>query len=415
MTPEIEKRIKAVKAGRVPAAHCLDGKKSQWNHLQISDLFDEVCEKNHPDADVLTIIQGTGTVLREESGREIIYDENSLASYKFVKKNDFIIHLRSFEGGLEVANQDGIVSPAYIILRPKIDVSTVYLYALFHSNQFINQTMAPAVEGARDGRSVKYDALKKQKIFLPPLSEQKKIAEILSVQDKIIELKEKLIVEKQLQKKSLAQMLFSVKKQKITINNTVIDKKKWKKEKIGELTYYSGKRNTKNLDLEPYAITNEQGFVPQNKAHDEFGYMKNVDRSAYVIVTPKSFAYNPARINVGSIGYYAGEKNVIVSSLYEVFKTKDIFDNQFFWQWLKTDIFPMWVKKLQEGSVRQYFYYDKLCECEILLPSLSEQQTIASVLSSADEEISLLQRDLEQEKLKKKSLMQLLLTGLVRV
>ena len=75
----------------------------------------------------------------------------------------------------------------------------------------------------------------------------------------------------------------------------------------------------------------------------------------------------------------------------------------------------MWVKKLQEGSVRQYFYYDKLCECEILLPSLSEQQTIASVLSSADEEISLLQRDLEQEKLKKKSLMQLLLTGLVRV
>ena len=136
---------------------------------------------------------------------------------------------------------------------------------------------------------------------------------------------------------------------------------------------------------------------------------------AYVIVTPNSFAYNPARINVGSIGYYAGEKNVIVSSLYEVFKTTDTFDDQFFWQWLKSDMFPMWVGKLQEGSVRQYFYYDKLCECEMLLPSLPEQQAIAEVLSSADEEISLLQRDLEQEKLKKKSLMQLLLTGLVRV
>ena len=180
-----------------------------WKELKLSEIFDEVSEKNHPDADVLTIVQGIGTVLREDSGREIIYDKNSLANYKFVRKGDFIIHLRSFEGGLEVANQDGIVSPAYIILRPKIKVSTRYLYSLFHSNRFINQTMVPAVEGARDGRSVKYDVLREQTIFLPPLPEQQAIAEVLSTADKEIDLLKAEIEQEKLKKKSLMQLLLT--------------------------------------------------------------------------------------------------------------------------------------------------------------------------------------------------------------
>lgn len=177
--------------------------------IKIDDLFDEVCEKNHPDADVLTIIQGVGTLRREESGRDIIYDKKSLSSYKFVKKGDFIIHLRSFEGGLEVANQDGIVSPAYIILHPKIEVSTDYLYALFHTNRFINHTIAPAVEGARDGRSVKYDALKKQFINLPTFSEQKYIAKIITTAEKEHSLLKHQLENYKKQKQGLMQKLLT--------------------------------------------------------------------------------------------------------------------------------------------------------------------------------------------------------------
>ena len=177
--------------------------------IKIDDLFDEVCEKNHPDADVLTIIQGTGTLLREKSGRDIVYDKKSLSNYKFVKKGDFIIHLRSFEGGLEVANQDGIVSPAYIILRPKIEVSTDYLYALFHTNRFINYTISPAVEGARDGRSVKYDALKKQFINLPTFSEQKYIAKIITTAEKELSLLKQQLENYKKQKQGLMQKLLA--------------------------------------------------------------------------------------------------------------------------------------------------------------------------------------------------------------
>ena len=105
----------------------------------------------------------------------------------------------------------------------------------------------------------------------------------------------------------------------------------WKKEKFLKFTYYAGKRNKDGLDLTPYAITNNLGFIPQTEAHNEFGYMKNTDRKAYNIVTKNSFAYNPARINVGSIGYYEGSENIIVSSLYEVFKTKEYIDDKFIW------------------------------------------------------------------------------------
>ena len=163
----------------------------------------------------------------------------------------------------------------------------------------------------------------------------------------------------------------------------------WEQRKFSDFTWNAGKRNKDDLDLEPYAITNEHGFIRQNEAHDDFGYMKDTDRKAYNIVMPNSFAYNPARINVGSIGYYEGTENVIVSSLYEVFQTADYVDDRFLWHWFKSEEFPRWIERLQEGSVRLYFYYDKLCECQMLMPSVPEQQKIAKALDELDNLITL--------------------------
>ena len=178
----------------------------------------------------------------------------------------------------------------------------------------------------------------------------------------------------------------------------------WKKEKFKQFSYYSGKRNKNNLNLIPYAITNINGFVPQTEAHNEFGYMKNTNRKAYNIVTPNSFAYNPARINVGSIGYYNGNKDIIVSSLYEVFKTTNYIDDKFLWFWLKSSKLPIWINKLQEGSVRQYFYYDKLCETPLYFPSVNEQKKISKFLSLLDKKIELQSKKIEDLKLFKKGL-----------
>ena len=180
----------------------------------------------------------------------------------------------------------------------------------------------------------------------------------------------------------------------------------WEQRKFNDFVNNVAKKNKDNLDLVPYAVTNDRGFIAQKDAHDDFGYMSNVDRTAYNIVPPNSFAYNPARINVGSLGYYEGTENVIVSSLYEVFQTKECIDDKFLLHWFKSDQFPKWIEKLQEGSVRLYFYFDKLVQCQMFLPSLEEQKRISTYLDSLDNLITLHQRKCEETRKLKKYMLQ---------
>ena len=121
--------------------------------------------------------------------------------------------------------------------------------------------------------------------------------------------------------------------------------------------------------------------------------MATADKSMYYIVSKNSFAYNPARINVGSIGYYQGFSDVIVSSLYEVFKTDSTVDDRFLWHWFKTKTFQRMIERLQEGGVRLYFYYDKLCMGSILMPKIEEQRQISKLFDSLDSAITLHQRE----------------------
>ena len=121
--------------------------------------------------------------------------------------------------------------------------------------------------------------------------------------------------------------------------------------------------------------------------------MREADKRMYYIVSPNSFAYNPARINVGSIGYQNIGKNVIVSSLYEVFKTSEDVDDRLLWHWFKSPDFQKLIMQLQEGGVRLYFYYDKLCMGEVSLPSLEEQRKIGKLFDTLDNLITLHQRE----------------------
>jgi type I restriction enzyme S subunit len=374
---------------------------SGWKYLKLSELFDEVSEKNHPDADVLTIIQGVGTVLRTDSGRDILYDKNSLSNYKFVKKGDFIIHLRSFEGGLEIANQDGIVSPAYIILRPKVPTATTYLYTVFHSNRFINQTMAPAVEGVRDGRSVKYEVLKERSIPFPPLAEQQKIAQILTKQDELISLKEKLLEQKQQQKKWLMQKLLEVPHknrectEKLSINNVVIDKSRWKKEYLGNMcTSITSGGHIINSDNGKYPIYGSTGKIGMSE----------------------SFAYDEELILIARVGANAGSVYVINGKSSVSDNTLIVIPN------LSIDFtFAYWLlcfenlSKLTFGTGQPLVTSTQVKNITFFLPTLPEQKIIAQVLSAADKEIDLLKQEIELQKQKKKALAQQLLFGKARV
>ena len=124
-----------------------------WEQRKLGELFEEHSEKDRDDLPALTIIQGGGTVHRDESNRNLQFDRNSLSNYKVVDTGDFIVHLRSFEGGLEKATCCGLVSPAYHIFRGK-NVDSDFYYLYFRSKRFIDADLKPHVYGIRDGRSI---------------------------------------------------------------------------------------------------------------------------------------------------------------------------------------------------------------------------------------------------------------------
>ena len=220
--------------------------------------------------------------------------------------------------------------------------------------------------------------------LLPRVEEQNKIGEIFELIDKSITLHQRKLEHLNLKKKALLQKLFPKNGERYPELRFPGFTDAWEQRKFSEITYLSGIKNKENKPYESYSISNEFGFIPQNEQFEHGGTMKTADKSMYYIVTQNSFAYNPARINVGSIGYYDKPDNVIVSSLYEVFKTTEIVNDKFLWHWFKSNQFNHLIEKYQEGGVRLYFYYDKLCKGAIELPTIDEQNKISNLLNGLD-------------------------------
>ena len=170
-------------------------------------MFVEYSEKNHEELPPLTIIQGKGTILREESDRNLIYDKSGLKNYKLVNESDFILHLRSFEGGLEVANSRGIVSPAYHIFHGE-NVDSRFYYPFFRSKYFISVLLKPHVYGIRDGKSIDVEGMKSIEIPCPTMEEQQAIGDYFTQLDKVITLHQRKLEKLKNIKKSMLQKMF---------------------------------------------------------------------------------------------------------------------------------------------------------------------------------------------------------------
>ena len=178
-----------------------------WEQRKLGDIFLEYTEKNHSELPVLTIVQGGGTVLREESDRNLQYDKSSLSGYKMVQKDDFIVHLRSFEGGLEKSSHEGLISPAYHTFHGD-NVDSRFYYPYFRSHEFIKHKLVPHVYGIRDGRSIDIDGMKTIEIPYTSYEEQKKIGDYIESLDRLITLHQRKCEEFQIMKKYMLQNMF---------------------------------------------------------------------------------------------------------------------------------------------------------------------------------------------------------------
>jgi len=254
--------------------------------------------------------------------------------------------------------------------------------------------------------SLNSDNIKNAEVKIPTTAEQIKIGGYFQQLDNLITLHQRKYDKLLSIKKSMLEKMFPRDGSKFPEIRFSGFTDPWEQRKFSDITFPAGEKNKDNLPLESYSITNEHGFVPQDEKFENGGTMREADKRMYYIVSPNSFAYNPARINVGSIGYQNIEKNVIVSSLYEVFKTPEDVDDRLLWHWFKSPDFQKLIMQLQEGGVRLYFYYDKLCMGEVSLPSLEEQRKIGKLFDTLDNLITLHQRKLEKLKNIKKSMLE---------
>lgn len=243
------------------------------------------------------------------------------------------------------------------------------------------------------------------KLNLPTQLEQQKVAAFLTAVDtKIEQLTKKEQLLKQY-KKGVMQKLFN---QEIRFKaDDGSDFPAWVKSKLGRVTSKVSVKNKDALPYPVYSISNKYGFIPQDEQFEGVdSAARNYDISMYKIVGEKTFAYNPARINVGSIGYSGKLKDIIISSLYVCFKTSEEIDDNFFRQYVVTFDFNKNVLRNVEGGVRDYLFYENFSAIKFRIPSLGEQEKIAEVLSSLDKKISHISDQLTVAKTFKKGLLQ---------
>ena len=422
MEIKIKQRIAQIQRGEVPEGY-KKGKlgivPEEWEDTPFATLFTSTSDytddlEKYPLYS-LTIEDGVTSKTERYERSHLVKKEDS---YKIVRPNDYAYNPMNLRFGA-VARHKGNISVA---VSGYYDIfTTVYKSDLPFMDSFL--TCGPMI--TYYNRVSTGSLIEKQRVHfsqflefvlpLPSLDERAKIAAILTTQDNIIELKEKLLAEKQRQKKYLMQQLLTGKKRLPGFSG------EWK---IQPLWKISNKQKKKNSGFQYSLVLSNSavhGIVSQDQEFDkEIANEERID--GYYIVEPGAFVYNP-RISVsapcGPININETGKTGIMSPLYTVFCISSTeVSTKFLKYYFQSSCWYRYIKGVANYGAR----HDRISISDgdffnmpIALPLKEEQIAIAEVLATADHEIDLLQKNIEQEKEKKKALMQLLLTGIVRV
>ncbi|MCO6531263.1 restriction endonuclease subunit S [Lactobacillus sp.] len=185
------------------------GFEDEWRKNKANKIFKSISDKHHADLAVLAASQAEGMILRDSIGIDIKYEKSSLDSYKRVMPGQFVIHLRSFQGGFAYSRYEGIISPAYTVLSfiKKEEQDSIFWKYVFLSGNFIRR-LKTITYGVRDGKSISYSDFGFLFMYYPSVPEQQKIGNLLIKVDHLIEVENKKFSNLKLVKKSLLQNMF---------------------------------------------------------------------------------------------------------------------------------------------------------------------------------------------------------------
>ena len=380
-----------------------------WEQRKLGELFEEHSEKDRDDLPALTIIQGGGTVHRDESNRNLQFDRNSLSNYKVVDTGDFIVHLRSFEGGLEKATCCGLVSPAYHIFRGK-NVDSDFYYLYFRSKRFIDADLKPHVYGIRDGRSIDIEGMKT--IFIPwtNLAEQRRIGAFFDRLDSLITLHQRKYDKLCVLKKSMLDKMFPKGGSLYPEIRFAGFTDPWEQRKLGEVARRVTRKNENGDSDLPLTISAQYGLVDQRTFFNS--QVASKDMSGYFLLHRGEFAYNKSTSTDspwGAIKRLEKYDMGCVSTLYICFELLS-GDPDFLVTYYETD---RWYKSVQliaaEGARNHGLLNiapDDFFETQICIPKrIDEQRRIGAFFDRLDSLITLHQRKLELLRNIKKSML----------
>lgn len=419
MIPEVKQRIEQIQQGNMPEGY----KKTssgiapvEWTDTCLGEIY---TERKEPGNETLPLLMvsihsgvSDGEVDEDDLPKKVKRIEDK-SQYKRAATGDLVFNMmRAWQGAIGTVRTEGMVSPAYIVAEPNNLVDPLFMDYYMKTNRMVN-TIHRQSYGVTDFRLRLYwDSFTPIKCVLPSVGEQQKIAAILTTQDKVIELKEKRLAEKQRQKKYLMQQLLTGKKRLPGFGG------EWQQKKIGNLgEIVSGGTPETNEPsywdgsipwCTPTDITNSGKYISST---DRYITSKGIANSSASILPCGTImmcsraSVGPRCINTVPMATNQGFKSIICNA--------DVVDTEYLFYLI--GMCEHAFIRLASGSAFLELSKHDFEEFVVWMPELQEQKAIATILACADREIELIRQSIVQEQQKEKALMQLLLTGIVRV
>ncbi|MBH8608028.1 restriction endonuclease subunit S [Thermoactinomyces sp. CICC 10521] len=418
MRSEIKERIKQIRLGEVPVGYKrtkLGVIPEEWSVLKIKDISVDIVAGATPKTDVLEYWNGNIPWMSSgEINKRFIHSTEKFitqkgyenTSTKLLPKNSVLVALAGqgkTRGKVAINKIELCTNQSLAAIIPNKLVNYEFLFH-YLDNKYLELRRLSAGDGGRGGLNL--SIISNINISLPDLNEQQEIAQVLTVWDRFIDLKERLIGQKKLRKKGLMQLLLTG---KMRLPGYTSD---WEQVRLGDLLKERKEIGYSHLEL--LAITSGKGVVRRSEV--DIKDTSSEDKSKYKRILPGDIGYNTMRMwqGVSGVSKYEG----IVSPAYTILKPTDKVDAGFIGYLFKLPLIINLFRRYSQGLVDDNLNlkYENFKVIKVKIPrDINEQKAIAEILRCADTEIHLLEKEIKYLKQQKKGLMQLLLTGMVRV
>ncbi|HAP6108749.1 MULTISPECIES: restriction endonuclease subunit S [Enterococcus] len=383
-----------------------DGYEGDWEQRKAKELFIPKADKNQPELPVLSVTQDHGVIYREQVGIDIKYDKATLKNYKVIHQGDFIISLRSFQGGFELSDKLGITSPAYTIFVPKNMNSQDSLFwkTKFKTFTFI-ESLKTVTFGIRDGKSISFSEFGDLKLFYPKIiEEQKKIGAFFKQLDDTITLYQReLDLLEQTKQTYLKKMFPKTGEDKPEIRFAGFTDA-WEQRKLDNFVEEYILKTTIENEYPILTSSQKDGIILQE---DYFSNRQVTTKNniGYYILPRGYFTYRSRSDN----GVFRFNRNDIVdkgiiSYFYPVFNIKNGDSNFFLFILNSTTTKQVMIEA--EGTGQRVLSFKKFKSIYVNVPSIDEQYKIGTFLKKIEDTITLHQRELDSLKEMKKTLLQ---------